>query len=336
MRDMRHRTRRRLLRFTIVLCAAVTTFGAAEMVARAKLVTMPYAPAIWAQNEPNTHPDILRIQYSTDTVPIAQDFDGQYIHVHNHERVTVGTPAHAAHRLYLFGNSMAFDYGVDDAHTLASQLQAMLPEYDVHNMGVLGVGLEVSAAQLRTVALHRGDVVLFYGGTADLAEVYAPVENRYTFPICNFNNNHLAWLALMRLGCQYFQDEPARAMLNNPAAYHDTLVQELDSYHKAIATARQYTASAGASFYALQQPIISTVPLSVREYQLVYGDPDGAGRTAIYMAAYSQFSADIDLTNVLDAARLHGTEVYSDRAHLNDAGNAIVARAIYGAIWRTF
>ena len=120
---------------------------------------------------------------------------------------------------------------------------------------------------------------------------------------------------------------------------HDPLI-----YGATMAQMAIVAKSDGAAFYAFLEAQIWSAPLSSAEASLLaslsYETPaaqaDIMHRWTLLQPAARQLAthsiASYDLTHALDAARASGVVVYVDHIHMNEFGNAIIARAIADAI----
>lgn len=86
-------------------------------------------------------------------------------------RHTARQPAHYEQTIWLFGNSGTEDPFVDDAHTMASQLQALLLasgyRWRVVNHSVGGQKISGELAWLKDTPVRPGDMVVFIDGSMD-------------------------------------------------------------------------------------------------------------------------------------------------------------------------
>jgi hypothetical protein len=331
---MKHRTRRRLLKLSVILWLIVISFGSAEIVARQVVAQQD---SMLHQPSGDVLDEIRHIHFSADAISVMSDFRGKYVNIVNHERVTIGQPKNAAHSLYLFGDSMAFDYIVDDAHTLANYLQVMLPSYSVHNMGVLGDATLLSVARIKQKRFRSGDVILLYTGMADLMSLYTPIGDKATLPVCNFRYSNLDSIALARLVCAALHQSAINPTCTLDAT-RSAAQAMINQYHRAVNSAASYVQSFGASFYAVVQPTMYLSPLSDQERGLgSLQDLDCIQRLATYYPQLVSANRSIDLIHALDSVRAAGVVIYTqDRWHINERGNAIIARTIYDAIWQSF
>jgi hypothetical protein len=84
-------------------------------------------------------------------------------------------PEKAGRRVFVLGDSYAWGYGVDDDQTFAVQLDALLPDADVVNLGVTAYGLRQSITRLQHHWHLSPDVVVL---ALVLNDIYRPREER--------------------------------------------------------------------------------------------------------------------------------------------------------------
>ncbi len=341
---MRHRTRHRVLYVLFLLTVPVFLCGAIEALAR----TQPLDPNRTIDYQSLLSPETkavdieyLKLGWIDKGYQIPADAKGAYINIVDGERLTIGQPTNARHDLYLFGNSIAFDAYVSDKHTMASQLQAMLPDYHVHNLGEPGATTILMLARLKDVKLHPDDIVLFYDGINEVESIRAAIHNDHQFGPCQFLAQHVDDLRIGSDLCSNFTEQSYAAM-RTPADYQNVEVPVLQQYAQILGRAKLYAESSGATFYNILQPYLYSSPLSRRERRLItatMGNVDAAGDLFTKVESdLANIKPDItlDLTHALDVPRRQGIEVYADTFHYNAIGDSYVARAIYSAIWQTF
>lgn len=106
----------------------------------------------------------------------------------------------------------------------------------------------------------------------------------------------------------------------------------LSDYQTNLDKARVYATAHGAVFYHILQPQLWSRPLTQVEGDLSQIIPDGPQTVLTHI--WSQMEATpntVDLTHILDAVR-DEEAVYLDYDHVNEAGNSIIAQAMYDAI----
>lgn len=225
------------------------------------------------------------------------DFHGAYFNVVDNHRAVPGQPPEAKRTLWLFGSSTLYDYEVPDDYTLAADLQRMTRLYRVVNMGLLGTDTEQAAAELLCASIRSGDIVVLYDGLNELTPVYKA------------------------------KDRAQRAL------------QVLARYRQAVIVAHDYTLSRGAQFFHFLPPTIYP-QLNRYERWLVHSNKfPYPGMDAAYVVFWPMLHDTpytIDLSHALDVERAKGTALFFDGGHLNEVGDAIVARAIYAAVFGPF
>jgi len=239
---MNRRTRNRILFALLVGLLIVFT----ELIARLYIV-MAYpkgsAPAA-AQAE------IVKLHMSLtpDGYWVQSDFAGTFYNIQNNQRRTVGQPARFVRSVWLFGNSGTFDPYVDDAHTMASQLQALLNAsgyaWRVVNLGASGQFSSGDLARLKDTPVRAGDIIVFIDGSMDMT----------THDSCSDR------LATYYMACAWYWSV-------HPSA------PDVARFARNIASARAYTHAAGAQFIQFVQPYIATHYLDVLPGPHIYLPP---------------------------------------------------------------
>lgn len=247
----------------------------------------------------------------------------------NGERRTLWQPDRATHDVWMFGSSTLLGITNPDGATIPSQLQRILPSYRVHNMGWRGANATVMTGVLKQTRLKPGDVVVFYAGQTDLIGTARAVDAEQ-FDLCRYllmNANDI-------ITVHWLCDNNLHPASLTSAALDDTLAH----YNRAIAAGRQYARAKGATFYNVLEPVKGTLPETADELMFRNYEPHFVTADAIYPAVYAAFrqTGAIDISHVLDDMRRAGVSVYADNMHTTDEANAVIARAIYRAIWQTF
>ena len=87
-----------------------------------------------------------------------KDYRGEYINVSRGERMVVGNPTNANHKLWLFGSCVIRGSHVDDASNLGSALRKRIDiNYYIKNMGTM---FEMRNLCIRDAKLSEGDIVI--------------------------------------------------------------------------------------------------------------------------------------------------------------------------------
>ncbi len=284
---------------------------------------------------------------------LPHDFQGKYFNVENGMRHTAFQPTHALHTVYLIGNSSLYDHEVPDEATVASQLQLLLnarygTTYRVLNLGAIPAIAFQQLERLKSLKLSRGDIVIFYDGAAEALSVYYAASNDHwshslRTQVCGWLLQRVGFSALVKISCELSDQDI-------PELTDDAYVQKLINtaqiqYFGAIREAAQYSRSNGAQFYHFLQPHIWTRPLSPYEEELAanpYLVPKYQREVTLKTWANLQpvtamltraGIATWDFTHILDSTRAQGKELYLNSFHLNEVGNAIIARAMFDSLY---
>jgi len=296
-----------LLCATVVLCAVVT--GVMAVWAAQHPTQLP--SDIWASESPR-NAEIVRedraIQWNDESgYWVASDYTSQYMNVIDGERLTLGAPRNATHSVYLFGNSEIFGQYVDDSGTIASALQALLPQYRVRNLGMTGRTLDNELFRLKATDVKPGDIVVFVDGFMEIDSVYADAKwgGRNELVCDNFQS-----LAVIQWLCDPQSAPPA---LFDPTWITNHVTAELAHSNSLIDAARQFTTARGASFYHFLQPIDLTSPTMY------------PGFDRVCAVAWSQMDGIPLLLN---------SKYFDDFAHTDEAGNQAIASFVYDQIMK--
>lgn len=260
------------------------------------------------------------------------DYTGTYFNHRDGVRLTSDPPSGAPHSLYFFGNSVGYGLTVRDEATIASAVQRRLPGYRVINEATVWGSVHRSLLKVRAVPLRAGDVVVFFGGEDESQGLYYDVvrlePDRSPCPTLK----DVYW-GLCREYAYNQQVSLLPAFLAQSSVRLAALRREMLAD---LTNAAAYVRGHGARFVWVLQPFLWSTALTAGErtmtmnVNVAYADllarPVEQGIVAQMQAAGVEA---YDLTHVLDSARQRGREVYTDHVHLNAAGNALVANAIY-------
>lgn len=252
-------------------------------------------------------------------------------------RATSNTPAQYDHTVYLFGDSVMFGFTVPDRYTIASQLQAMLPNTRVVNLGVPDTTTNLAYNRLLTLPLRPGDTVIYYGGASETRGVfYAAQREVQNWPLVQLCTS--ATLAIAQALCWNANDTVNLPLLTDTRRLSVVLDSLQADYIKYVRKMQTFAQTRGVTFVSVLEPYLWSMTLSEHEQgiwidaNLRYADI----KARPYEQTANLTVGGLDFTHVLDNERQRGTELYTDLIHLNAAGNYSVARAIYAAIWQTF
>jgi hypothetical protein len=229
-------------------------------------------------------------------------------------RRTTLQPDRYVQRILLFGDSTVRGRGVADEDTIASRLQAELPDMRVENYGMDSANLAMQLLVMQDAAIRSSDLVVFYDGVSVLYPRY-PFYPACTVPV------GLLRLVCSIAGTQYYDASVQQAALADAARW--------------IAAARAYAKSRRACFVHVWQPVAHSQPLSTAEGVIVdaqrllsraYLGYDTLPPTTDALAALEALDAPaFDFVHILDAARRAGNGYYLDFAHTTAKANAVIA-----------
>lgn len=237
-------------------------------------------------------------------------------------RVTTGQPEHYRSRVLMFGNSALRGVSIADGETIASYLQALLPDVLVENYAENGAGLALELTLVQGISIQPGDTVVFYDG---LDVLYPPYPR---FPVCTIP------LGIVQFPCQW-----------NGLQYEDanTQISALSNARRWLTLARTYVQSKGATFVHVWQPIIDSQALTRDETNMmvrqllwwrVYRDGEPLPPSADYLAAVESLDRDsISLIHVLDSLRRECSGYFMDSFHTTPKAHRVIAAALYEALF---
>lgn len=318
--------RKRLL----FLCLFVL-FVISELLARAYLQSAE-TPKSWIGEF-----DYLTSEFFQSTLGVQwQDRSGYMIPADHHSalynfdngmRRTIGQPNNPRHNVWLFGNSALFGYLVTDEQTIASQLQKLMPDYRVNNLGAITATAQQEALRLKDVPLAPGDIVIFYDGPVDAFTVYSTAAERSESFVCQ----RFRFLALVDVACK----GTVPYLLYDKAWLNNEINNMQWRYRSALFEAKYIALQHGARFYHFLQPTIFSRPPAGREVTLSPLWRDGQpGLHDTYTAAWplvqslTRYMGDTDLTHVLDK----NGESFFDVLHTMPDANKVIAEAMAAKI----
>ncbi|MEP7287313.1 MAG: hypothetical protein ABI947_16275 [Chloroflexota bacterium] len=280
-------------------------------------------PRLWLRNKIDFYadiaPDIRAATYSFAPndygVFTLKDSRSQALNISNGMRHTTGQPLYARRKIIMFGNSALFGSHLRDSETVASYLQALLPDWYVENHGFPADQVQQEYARLVHTTIAPDDIVIFYDGSTQALSGY------YRLFICDNPR-----LSILRLLCA-----PDQGWIANP----DTPVV----LPEAIRMARQYTQDHRATFLHVFQPLIWSRPLTNSEADMMRRWIDARvidfvmpPIPSVWQKARAADPDELDLTHVLDEARGGGCTCYIDYIHTSREANSIIAQAIANKI----
>lgn len=320
---MRHRTRRRVLCAILLAAIVLTGLTSSEFAARLWVVTHPKAERLPSDFAAEQHTVDYSNRLTDDGYWTVGDFAGKYFAVKDGIRITVNQPQ-ANRTIWLFGNSAMFGLTVGTGQTIADYLQAQIKTYKVVNLGMIAADASLQTIRLKHTPIRADDIVVFMDGNVDAAEVVIKANRLYS-PICrNYNQ-----LAIIELSCSWL-DARIAPMIDNQAT-RDALI----NYNRAIQSARAYSTQHGAMFYHFFTPDFAGAQSDNLAEIVANADDANPDNAQMIDDLYKVFRvADPQVHDLRHA--LDGSRGWFDISHPNATGNAIVARAIADAVWRTF
>ena len=292
---------------------------------------------------------------------IPNDFSGQFFHIQDGKRRTVGQPKTYTHRVLMFGGSTVYCSEVPDAWTLPSVLQRRLNDafpntYRVENLGATTVHSGQQLERLLDTPLAPGDTVIFYDGVNDFLqgvlyqrpEGWIIQENHKTMNAGGLFESRYRQLKYYAHTYSAFLRYFAQSKdLSIPSHLHDeerlaALVQRTTTQLESnIRTAHAFVSDHKGRFVHFLQPHL-LIQSRLSDYEQSLVDNPYVIRPGVSIAARSTDPAfrhmhhalsdqgieSHDLSRLLES-RPENEEYYLDLGHVNHKGNQRVADAIF-------
>ncbi|MEP7284156.1 MAG: hypothetical protein ABI947_00145 [Chloroflexota bacterium] len=138
-------------------------------------------PAAYAHS-PYWSTDFVNEQFAADTMWHLGadgmwhlgDFTGHWYNIRNGLRVTTNQPTVYKHTIWLFGSSQIYNAETPDDDTVASDLQRLMPDVRVVNLGIYAAPIPVQFTRLKLTPVEPGDTVIFFSGVQDVLNSTVP------------------------------------------------------------------------------------------------------------------------------------------------------------------
>lgn len=340
------------LRPTVTLEQSIADF-------KTKMLNLEYyAGQDWSVRYWDEHFQIVdNWSYSPYVLWRTRPHTGELLNVdENGIRATPGSQCHAeSYRIYTFGGSTMWGYGVYDGATIAAYLQAGLGEnVCVVNYGEVGYNSTQGVIMLLRLLQqdNKPDMVIFYDGTNDVTLAQRTGEPGAHFyleniaPVVQGNIVHTD-AAVPALRDLLAQTALYRLIVGEPVAPEPKWVQPpfepefledvTNTYLTNIQTAAAMAAENNVAFFAFLQPVLPIVKRDIREgeeQQFLWDMPGGLAD--LFREVYPRWQAAAveldylyDVSNVLDDDTL---PIWIDFNHLTGWGNLAVANEILAII----
>jgi hypothetical protein len=249
---------------------------------------------------------------------IPDDYTSPSLNYRGGFRVTTGQPATYTRTVWLIGASNVVGTELADNETIASQLQMLLPNFRVVNVGMSGAKMAQMEARLKQLPLSSGDTVIILSGAVEGISTWRTAHSasgtRITDGICAVAL-HLAPLALVKLACW-------REQYTTPAAYDDRLfaaaLTAYEPYADTLKRIRLDMAERNVQFANVLTPFCLCAWLN---------DYDGMTRSFVAFASLARQDKQI-----IDLSRIVSDEDFYSQFHVNMHGSRIVAQALFEVV----
>lgn len=328
---------------------------------KAKMLAQEYyAGQDWATLYWDEHFQIVdNWSYAPYVLWQTRPFAGSMINVDEHGiRKTLNSNCgETSYRIYSFGGSTMWGYGVPDNFTIASYIQDNLQGRDVCVVNHGEVGFNSTQGLFSLLRLiQQGDIpdmVLFYDGSNDITIANRTGEAGGHFYLENIQpvvkgelvkRNPNAFTAALRqvvsqtATYRLLAGEPQPPQPNwTQPPFDPTFLEAVTStYLTNIQTAAKMGETYHFRFYAFLQPVLPLVDRAYTEQEQVFIWETPGGLVDLFKAVYPRWQAAVhelpclhDLTHILDEAEL---PVWIDFNHLTAWGNLMVANEILNVI----
>ncbi len=285
------------------------------------------------------------------------NFEGTYINVIDHKRVTTDQPQDYQHTIFMFGGSTMVGAEVSDQYTIASHLQRLINEsypdtFLVENMGVSGYRVKHQSYYLMEyVDLDSGDMVIFYDGVNDAAHRFFDLPRIDQTPSDgdSVRTDIIALFEFLKENSVFYRkfiySQEILPFYLWSSASRNGYVEFLENdYYQHLWSANTYTDQNKALFFHFLQPNLFTQETHTpyEEIVLFVNQPGGLGKTMeLGYAAFNRALEALeekgvhhhDLTDILDPRnRPSGEEYYYDFCHVNYVANGIIAKHMFEEI----
>lgn len=242
-------------------------------------------------------------------------------------RVTTDQVDGLQSKCYVFGGSTILNIETCDSETVTSNLQRLINSNDlkvnVINMGGSGYKVEKNFADLSTIRLNKGDIVVVYFGFNDRFKGY---KQKAIFPF-SWIPAYVKVVGFLRLRMNLLI---ANWLWLETIGPSEDLIEEVDARTKDVVETlvkmKKFSETQNAKFVALLQPNLFTY----RHYSLSSNwEKYRAGldlQYRSYKIFLKQYSWFCDLTTGLDNVR---PNPYTDSIHVDERGNKEIAMLIY-------
>lgn len=229
-------------------------------------------------------------------------------------QITTGQPSVYTRTVWVLGASNVLGAELADSDTIPSQLQALMSDVRVVNMGVKGANTAMLDSRLRDLPLKSGDVVILLGGSVESYAIWRTADNergsRLTDGLCNILLPRLP-IGLVKLACW-------REQYDAPGLWDDRLyaytLEQIDLWKRGTARMSEYLSGRGVQFVNILAPYCRCQYLS---------DYAGSQR------AFDAFAIIARQTGAIDLSRAVPDTEFTSYAHVTSAGSRIVAQALF-------
>lgn len=282
--------------------------------------------------------------------------------ISNGLRTTVEVPKESDKKILFFGGSTVWGTGSADRNTIPSLVQIKLNEsgrnYAVQNHGFSTVVISQQLRLLKSLDISKGDIVIFYDGGNDVWN--SVVSGNPNGSIIGYNERNLFEIILNRSRFFLSIHSNTYKLLgavksgrnqngsNSCLKLEEGVVRKradagFEVYYQSALDAKHYVEEREGIFFHFMQPtLVSSLPLSNDEYDLINAMPmEMKCGIDVYQSGYeiykNKYKATksaingVDLSNFLHGPKNDGAYFF-DYIHISSPGNKIIAEQIYQKI----
>ena len=346
-----------------------------EKLVKSKVELLSKYPQVYSDKSIYT-PEVLKRDFS---FPLAEydnvkrvwrvkDFKSKYFNINNGSRVTEFANQDPKNFIFMFGGSTLFCDEVPDKYTVSSYLQLFVnkisDKYNVINHGILLDMTHTQVIRLKETPLKEGDIVIFYGGSNDVAfilerdnrsgiqedwakghlaknniQYYSPIERAiikayYAFPKSYIFKILHKNITIEKLDDSGIHKESISSNIEYLPKYYlnqirtaKNFIDEKNAYFFNFVQPNMYTKNI-KNLTTIEKEIKKNEELTKHSFEKYFSLGYPIIQNLIKKNEINEYS--YDLTNIFDNTT---QEIFAgDFVHTNHIGNEIIAKSIFNII----
>lgn len=277
-------------------------------------------------------------------------------------RITTNQPNNPMHQIMMFGGSTVWGTGSSDRNTIPSILQRKVNlksnSYAVKNYGFIAVTIQQQLNKLKTIPVHKGDIVIFYDGGNDLWQ--GAVYGKPKGSIIGYNEDNFFQITVNKVKYFFSTHSYLYQLMGwiknsgntpksldqckqiNDLELKERLKVSLEVYASNIKEAKQYVNNSGGAFYHFFQPTLFSREGNRSRYEekLIALLPIDQSCAMPILEKASKYYIDNylkidptgnDLSQELNPLQ-SGNEYFLDWIHISSIGNDLITKKIFAKI----